>query len=91
MDLARIPAGRLKALARYAAAARAQAIGRMSEDRRIATLLAFARVFEITALDDALDLLDLLIADLLLKAKNASRFYGRWNFLPPSKANANPT
>ena len=47
-----------------AAAARAQAIARMPPDRRLATLLAFARAFEAIALDDALDVLDLLITDI---------------------------
>jgi TnpA family transposase len=63
-----VPPGRLKALARYAAAARAQAIARMPADRRIATLLAFAHAFEIVALDDALDLFDLLMHDLVREA-----------------------
>lgn len=40
-------------------------------DRRVATLLAFARAFEVMALDDALDLLDLIITDLLAQAKLA--------------------
>src|SRR5712671_6183609 len=49
----------------------AAVIARMSSDRRVATLLAFARAFESTALDDALDLLDLIITDLLAQAKLA--------------------
>jgi hypothetical protein len=68
--LPRVPSGRLKALARYAAAARAQAIARMPNDRRIATLLAFAQAFEATAQDDALDLLDLLITDIVAQAQH---------------------
>jgi TnpA family transposase len=70
LPLPRVPAGRLKMLARYAAAARAQAIARMPSDRRIATLLAFARAFEATALDDALDLMDLLITDIVAQAQH---------------------
>ena len=62
--MAGIPPSRLKALARHAAAARAQAIARMPYDRRIATLFAFARAFEFQAMDDALDLLDLLMTEL---------------------------
>ena len=58
LDLSRVPAGRLKALARHAASSWAAVIARMPPDRRVATLLAFARAFEATALDDALDLLD---------------------------------
>ncbi len=73
LNLAHIPAGRIKALARYAAAARAQVIARMPEERRIATLVAFAHVMESTALDDALDILDLLITELLNQAKKTGQ------------------
>ena len=65
LDVSVVPSGRLKALARIAATVKAQAIIRMSNHRRFATLLAFARVLEITATDDAIDLLDLLIGNLL--------------------------
>src|SRR4051794_7780723 len=71
LDLSRVPVGRLKALARFAATSWAAVIARMPSDRRVATLLAFARAFEATALDDALDLLDLIITDLLAQAKLA--------------------
>jgi TnpA family transposase len=69
LDLSRVPAGRLKALARHDAVSWAAVIARMPQDRRVATLLAFARTFEATALDDALDLLDLIVTDLLAQAK----------------------
>ena len=69
LELSRFPPGKVKALARHAAAARGQAIARMPEDRRWATLLAFARAFEITALDDAVDVLDLLLADVFKQAQ----------------------
>jgi hypothetical protein len=62
VDLSGVPVGRVDAMARYASAARAQAIARMPEDRRSATLLALAHTLEPTAIDDALDLLDLLLA-----------------------------
>jgi TnpA family transposase len=65
-----IPPNRLRALARYGAAARAQTIARMAPERRLATLLAFARAFELTAMDDVLDLLDLLLSDLVRTAQN---------------------
>ena len=68
LALEHLPPHRLHALARYGAAARAQALARMPTERRSATLLAFARAFESIALDDALDLLDLLISDLLRAA-----------------------
>ena len=43
VDLSGLPPGRLKVLARYTAAARAQAIARMPDKRRIATVLATLR------------------------------------------------
>jgi len=69
-DLAGVPPGRVHDLARQAAAVRAQALARMPEARRVATLLACARALEVTAQDDALDLLDVLLADL---ARGAAR------------------
>jgi len=73
LNLARLPAGRIKALARYANAARAQAITRMPQERKIATLVAFAHTIEITAMDDALDVLDLLVTELLNQSKRAGK------------------
>jgi hypothetical protein len=70
LPLDHLPPNRLRALARYGAAARAQALARMAPERRTATLLAFARTFESIALDDTLDLLDLLISDMLREAHN---------------------
>jgi TnpA family transposase len=69
IEMARLPAGRIKALARYAAAAWAATIERMPVDRRIATLVAFAHTFEATAQDDALDLLNQLIIQNLARAE----------------------
>jgi hypothetical protein len=65
LDLAAVPPSRLQALARHAAAAWAPTIARMPAARRVATLLAFARVYEARAQDDALDVLDLLLGGLL--------------------------
>jgi hypothetical protein len=70
ISLAGVPQSRIEALARHAAAVRTQAIARMPDERRIATLLAFAREFEIRAMDDALDLLDLLMTDTMREAEN---------------------
>jgi len=69
LDLAPIPAGRIVALARHAAGAWAPAIARMPPERRVATLLAFARVYEIRAQDDALDVLDQVIAQLFARVE----------------------
>ena len=68
LSLSHLPPNRLRALARYGAAARAQAIVQMTSERRMATLLAFAYVFEERAMDDALDLLDVLITDMVREA-----------------------
>jgi TnpA family transposase len=68
VSLEHLPPNRLRDLARYGAAARAQAIMRMAPQRRLATLLAFAHAFEVIAMDDALDVLDLLITDLVREA-----------------------
>jgi hypothetical protein len=69
VNLATVPPARLDALARYAILASAATITRMADERRAATLLAFARAIETTAQDDALDLLDALIQDLIRKAR----------------------
>jgi len=73
LALDHLPPHRLRDLARYGAAARAQAIARMAPDRRLATLLAFAHAFEVIALDDALDLLDLVITDILHDAQTEGK------------------
>jgi TnpA family transposase len=64
-----IPPVRIKILARYAATAWAPIIARMPRQRRIATLVAFVAVHEINALDDALDVLDMLITEIAAQAK----------------------
>ncbi|WP_233096219.1 DUF4158 domain-containing protein [Alicyclobacillus sp. SO9] len=72
-DLSHIPVGRLHTLARFAAAARAQAISRMSLERQLATLVAFANVFAITAQDDLLELFDRLMTELLAKTQQEGK------------------
>ena len=68
LSLSHIPPGRLTVLARQKAAAKAQSIARLQRDRRIATLLAFARVYARIAQDEAVDLLNQLTAESLRKA-----------------------
>ena len=70
LDLAHVPPGRLRTLARYATLSKAQAIQRMPDERQIATLLAFARVYESVAQDDAVDLLHQFIGTKLLRAEH---------------------
>ena len=63
-----VPAGRLRALARYGLAAKAQTLRRLSSDRRIATLLAALWQLELDATDDALIVLDRVCGLLLSHA-----------------------
>jgi hypothetical protein len=69
IDLGPFPPNRIQILARYAIKTKAPMISRMPDDRRISALLAFAKTFEVTALDDALDVLDRLITDILKAAR----------------------
>ncbi len=73
IDVSAIPPTRLKELSRFAASARAQAISRMATDRRIATTLSFTKSFESYAIDDALDVFDLLITELSNEASRLNK------------------
>jgi hypothetical protein len=73
IDLSAVPPVRVQALARFAAATRAQAIARMPPPRRHATLLAFAKIQETAALDDVVDLLDQLITAMLGRVERAGQ------------------
>ncbi len=70
LDFSRVPRVWLHALTRYATTGWAPNIARMPEDRRIATLVAFAYAYTAATLDDALDVFDLLITDIATSAKN---------------------
>lgn len=63
-----IPAGRIRILARYASMAKAQSIARMTDDRRIAALVAFAIIFTRTAQDDVLCVMEQVFANLFKTA-----------------------
>lgn len=63
-----VPANRLAALARYGLTAKAPALRELTEPPRTATLLAAARHLEAAAVDDALDLFDVLMATRLISA-----------------------
>jgi TnpA family transposase len=69
----RLPPGKIVALARFAAAAKAQAVARLPNDRRAATLLAFVRTLEATAGDDVIDLFDAVITSMFAQADAASK------------------
>lgn len=70
---ARIPATRVAALARFAGAAKARAILRLPNPRRLATLVAFVHCLEASAQDDALDVLEVLLRDLFNGAVKADK------------------
>ncbi len=73
LDLVNVPASRIKALAQYAVTTKAQNIASLSEQHRTATLVSFARHLSVTAQDDSLDVLDMLIRDLLARSTNAGK------------------
>jgi TnpA family transposase len=64
-DLSAIPPGRLQALVRFARAARAQAVSDLAGNRRLATLVAFAAVMPQIAADEAIEVFDLVMGDLI--------------------------
>lgn len=67
VDLSGLPAAQVRALARYGIGAKAQTLRRLAEPRRTATLVATAAALESDAVDDALDLFDLLMATKVLR------------------------
>ena len=74
LDVSAVPHRRVVALARYGMAAKATALRRHPEPRRLATLVATVRSLEAKAVDDALDLFDVLMTnDLLARAARESR------------------
>ncbi len=68
-----MPASRIKALAQYAVTTKAQKIANLTEQRRTATLVSFTRLLSVTAQDDALDVLDVLVRDLLARSVSSGK------------------
>jgi len=66
--LARMPQRRLKALARYAATSRTQAVSQLADIRRRATMVAFAVIFTRSAQDDLMDLTVRWLMDLFARS-----------------------
>lgn len=64
-----MPAIQLRNLARYAGMASVKYIARMPQQRKLAVLTAFVKAQETTALDEAVDVLDMLILDIARDAK----------------------
>ncbi|MCJ7601819.1 MAG: Tn3 family transposase [Desulfobulbaceae bacterium] len=73
LDFSHIPPVRLKILARHAGMISMHKIARMPDDKRIAILVAFAKAYETIALDEALDVMDLLITSIAGEAKKIGR------------------
>lgn len=69
LDFSHIPLARLKSLARHAGIVSMYKVGRMVDEKRIGSLVAFVRAFEVMALDDALDVLDMFITDIAGEAR----------------------
>lgn len=69
LDFRHIPPARLKSLARHAGMISMYKVARMPSDKRFGILVAFTKAFETMALDDALDVLDLLITNIASEAK----------------------
>ncbi|MDP5315718.1 DUF4158 domain-containing protein [Streptomyces poriferorum] len=73
VNLSRVPVNRLSTLARYGQLSKAQTIERLPEPRRTALLTAVVRQLEAQAVDDALDLFAVLMANRLISpARRAS-------------------
>lgn len=64
-DLTEVPSGRIAGLARFAKAARAQAVADLAGDRKLATMVAFAATMEPVSADEAIEVFDLVTGDLL--------------------------
>lgn len=77
-----VPANRLVTLARYGLTAKAPALKLLAEPRRTATLLATAQALETAAVDDALDLFDVLMATRLISAARRSSAAERLAWMP---------
>lgn len=73
IDISAIPTHRLKTLAAYAMTSKAATIASLQSDRRIATLLAFVHTLEQTSRDDALEVLDQVLDDLMRSAQQANK------------------
>ena len=77
-----VPVGRLGALARYGLTTKAPALRELVEPRRTATLLGAARHLEAAAVDDALDLFDVLMATRLLSTARRIAMSERLEAMP---------
>lgn len=72
-ELDRIPPGKAASLARFASMAKAQAVARLPDDRRAATLVAFIRTLEASAGDDVIDLFDAVSTTMFSHARATAK------------------
>ena len=70
---AKIPPSRLAALARFANTSKNTAIAKLPRARKLATLVAFVYTVEATAMDDALQVLEILLRNLFADAAKADQ------------------
>src|SRR5882724_567831 len=68
-----IPPSRIAALTRVANTAKVTAVANLPPARRLATLVAFIHTLEASALDDALEVFEMLVHDVFGKAKKADQ------------------
>lgn len=68
-----LPAIQLRNLARYAGMASVKYIARMPRQRKLAVLTAFVKAQETAALDEAVDVFDMLILDITREAKKTGQ------------------
>ncbi|MEV8547009.1 Tn3 family transposase [Streptomyces sp. NPDC051572] len=82
VKLDKIPPNRLSALARYGLGTKAPKLERTSEPKRTAMLTAVMRHLEAKAIDDALDLFEILMATRLISTAKRSTDKQRLSTLP---------
>ncbi|WP_291869876.1 Tn3 family transposase [Maribacter sp.] len=73
LDFQGIPPIKIRQFAKHASITSAYRIGRMPEQRRVAVLVVFVKIYEVTALDDALDVLELLVTTIVNNAKRIGK------------------
>lgn len=82
LRLDKVPPNRLSALARYGLGTKAPKLERTSEPKRTAMLTAVMRHLEAKAIDDALDLFEILMATRLISTARRSTDKQRLSTLP---------
>lgn len=73
LDFTGLPPAQLKSLARYANVTSVKKIVRIPMKKRTAILIAFVKSLEVIALDEAIDVLDMLITNIAGEAKKAGQ------------------